>query len=508
MDFISTLPQDKKAIFGNKYDFDEDKFFDNKKIGFDQSLGFDQKIDSNKNPFFTDDSGIDFSSFTMGPEPIQKKSYDDFFAQQEDIFLSALNQFSTQKQSDSSFDEAAITSFMNSLNLGIPSTLPQKKEPAPILPPQLQAQITQPQEGGLNMGQPKPMIPTQPGSFMTNQLPQFKREAQKDSTTPTNNPPRNRPHPMYPSFIFRYYSPDYDQPLWRYIDLQKKIQGPYSGRLMDEWYSQGHLPLDLKVTVGENNGYKTIRELADYIVQKTINGDGPPPPKKGETLIMQLIKNRPELANLATNNENLPLKAKTIDQIEQQLTSKQDFRDMSPTYRQPKPMHDYGSKNQYHRSGSHGDHDHKNQKNKNKQNNVKEDNRDHHHHHDHKHQNQNTQKQAHGQGHIPPTIQSQPQSQILAAPVYQIKPKTIQASNSSTNQSSTNTNAPTNQPNTNPLMMLAGSLGNTSNPNDMTNQLKNMLGLIKPTPNVETKPQHPPKIDTSDFPSLGEATKK
>lgn len=49
---------------------------------------------------------------------------------------------------------------------------------------------------------------------------------------------------------------------------------------MDDWYSHGHFPIELKVTRGSENEYKTIKELAEFIVTKIINGDGPPPDKR------------------------------------------------------------------------------------------------------------------------------------------------------------------------------------------------------------------------------------
>lgn len=72
-----------------------------------------------------------------------------------------------------------------------------------------------------------------------------------------------------PDFIFKYFSPDYDAKVWSYVDLEQKTQGPYSGRTMDEWYSKGYLPLELHVTIGKSNGYRTLKELAEVIINHT-----------------------------------------------------------------------------------------------------------------------------------------------------------------------------------------------------------------------------------------------
>jgi len=70
----------------------------------------------------------------------------------------------------------------------------------------------------------------------------------------------------YPTFVFKYFSPDYDMKFWNYIDLEGNVQGPYSGRTMDEWYSKGYLPLDLKVTYGKSNSFRSLKDLIEVLV--------------------------------------------------------------------------------------------------------------------------------------------------------------------------------------------------------------------------------------------------
>jgi len=39
---------------------------------------------------------------------------------------------------------------------------------------------------------------------------------------------------------------------------------------MDEWYTNGHLPLELPVTLGRNNEFRTLKDLADTLAQNQI----------------------------------------------------------------------------------------------------------------------------------------------------------------------------------------------------------------------------------------------
>jgi hypothetical protein len=165
----------------------------------------------------------------------------------------------------------------------------------------------------------------QGGNFMTNQLPPFKREA-----------PKHKPNPSIPSFIFRYFSQDYDDKVWYYIDLQKKVQGPFSGKMMDEWYYNGHLPLELHVTMGKNNGYRSLKELAEMIVNRSLSEEQTAnqemqanknnfqsQQQTQSTNVNEILKNRPDLAKLMAEQQKQQEIAKMMaEQQKQQISTK------------------------------------------------------------------------------------------------------------------------------------------------------------------------------------------
>jgi len=181
-------------------------------------------------------------------------------------------------------------------------------------------QMQQMQQGGgfdpmgQQMGPRFGQLPQQPYGGAQQQLPQYKRDPQREmmgagpgGPSPGGQqgyPRQEKINPSYPSFIFKYFSPNYEDKLWYYIDLQKRVQGPFTGKTMDEWYSNGHLPLTLNVTIGRNSGYKSIKDLADLIVSRTIQGDEYEKKQNlqnqqgqgGFSGINDLLKNRPDLA--------------------------------------------------------------------------------------------------------------------------------------------------------------------------------------------------------------------
>mmetsp|Transcript_23848 Transcript_23848/g.20821 ORF Transcript_23848/g.20821 Transcript_23848/m.20821 type:complete len:106 (+) Transcript_23848:2038-2355(+) len=95
---------------------------------------------------------------------------------------------------------------------------------------------------------------------------------------------------------------------------------------MDEWYSGGHFPIELKVTLGTGNEYKTIKELAELIVTQTINGDGPPPDKRQPpkpSPVQELIQGNPDLVKQTSGEQDLHGdKAKTLDEVETGVSNK------------------------------------------------------------------------------------------------------------------------------------------------------------------------------------------
>jgi len=131
-----------------------------------------------------------------------------------------------------------------------------------------------PSEGNQNMyrGQQQQMQPQpQYGNkgYMGAQQGVTKQGSQTHIQQSQSPVPKSTSSGTPPDFIFKYFSPDYDAKVWSYVDLEQKTQGPYSGRTMDEWYSKGYLPLELHVTIGKSNGYRTLKELAEVIINHT-----------------------------------------------------------------------------------------------------------------------------------------------------------------------------------------------------------------------------------------------
>lgn len=93
----------------------------------------------------------------------------------------------------------------------------------------------------------------------------------------------NIPKVLPPSIVFKYFSPNYDDKVWSYVDLEGKLQGPFSGRTMDEWYSKGYLPLELNVTIGKGNGFKGLKDLVEIIVNHNTQGESQSPMAKTQT---------------------------------------------------------------------------------------------------------------------------------------------------------------------------------------------------------------------------------
>lgn len=53
---------------------------------------------------------------------------------------------------------------------------------------------------------------------------------------------------------------------WFYIDPSGNEQGPFNGDMMQEWLAGGYLNLDLQIRRKEENGFKTLRELCESLL--------------------------------------------------------------------------------------------------------------------------------------------------------------------------------------------------------------------------------------------------
>lgn len=404
-------------------------------------------------------NGVDFSKLTFESD----LRYDDHFntRQDDDIISAAFSQFSNQGYSDSY--ESDISSFVKSLSVGVPTTFRTtsflSKANSEVKP------------------EPKPIIP----EFTQNtQLTQVKKEVPKDANHNVLGGPKKRPMPMYPSFVFRYYSADYDQPNWWYIDSEEKKLGPFSGKHMDQYYADGTYPLDLKVTIGENNQYKTIKEIADFIVAKTINGDGPPPEKKAKPQNEMISKLVEQLGNkdLPSSGDHPPLKAKTLDEIEVPVNYE---KWAPPMIKTEKKKDEKG-------------HHNKNYNNKNYHNNHNNNNNEQGHNNNYKKNYQNQNNRQNNQNYNQ-NYQNQGN--------YEQNYNNYNRNNAQRmgGNMANNLNNQNNQP------LIATNNLNIANPNDQAQQLKGLLGMIKPeikTQQTQIHVNQVPKIDNADFPSLGE----
>lgn len=409
------------------------------------------------------------------------KYNDDFKNADDERINAAFNQFSFKSNY-----ETDIESFVKTLSVGVPTTFNKTSRLTGLNNPE--TKIINPQV----IEAPKTSHP----DFMVQQLPQFKREAPKENTN-TNilGGPKKRPTPMYPSFVFRYYSSEYEQQNWYYLDNEEKKCGPFSGKDMDKWYGDGTLPLELKVTIGENNQCKTIKEIADYIVAKTINGDGPPPekkPKPQNEMIAKLMTQIGDKADLVTAGDHPPLKAKTLDEIEVPVNyekwapplvkvDKKKDHDKNHGDRQ----HNNYKRNNYHNNNEQGHNNYKN--NYQNQNNK------------YGHNNQNYNQNYQNQGNNYNNEQNKDQNNYM-------KPKTL-VSRPGGNMVQ-NFNNQSGQP------LIPTNNLNQSAPNEATLQIKGLLGMVKPEIKTQQQQQtqiqvnQVPKIDQADFPSLGETYMK
>lgn len=339
-DLLEMLKKDKNQLFGTKV---IEKKKEESKAPEPQKTFQQPTINTNSGNFggggFSGggySGGVDFAKLMFETNQQTQQQQSNYFFNQDDDdekWGTAFSMFSAKpknfKHGEQSLD-SALKNFVSGLGLG-PSTSPVKitnQQPTIIRPSTLQPQNTiqqnvnqqtNQQQSGYSMmgGIQQNQLQTTQDQLMNIIQPPLRKEASKEIPNLVQGP-KKRPNPMYPSFIFRYYSGEYDAPMWFYMDKEKKW-GPYSGKSMDQWYADGYLPLELKVTVGEENQFRTIREIADYIVTRTINGDGPPPEKKKpqnealNKLMETMDKN--DIKNLSSNFV-APMKAKTVDEIE------------------------------------------------------------------------------------------------------------------------------------------------------------------------------------------------
>lgn len=424
--------------------------------------------------FESSNNNVDFSKLTFESDVRYEDNFDNI---QDDKINAAFSIFSSSNGYSDNY-ETNINSFLKSLSVGVPTSFRST------------SLLTKANSNENNKSQVIEAPKTQQPEFIQHQqLPQFKREAPKDTTNLNIlGGPKKRPMPMYPSFVFRYYSSDYDQQNWYYLDGEEKKVGPFSGKSMDQWYGEGTLPLELKVTIGENNQYKTIKEIADFIVAKTINGDGPPPekkPKPQNEMISKLMEQLGNKTEIAGTGDHPPLKAKTLDEIEVPV----NYEKWAPPLvkAEKKKDHDkphgdrqnYKKNQNYHHNNEQG-HNNYNKNYQNQNNKYGQQNQNNY-NQNYKNQGHNYNEQNRDQNNyaLPKTLVSRPGGNIPQ-----------------------NANLTSNQP------LIPTNNLNQSNPNEATLQLKGMLGMVKPEiktqQQTQTQVNTVPKIDQADFPSLGE----
>jgi hypothetical protein len=227
-EFSSGLSQDKRAIFGDRYI--------ESKGETDSQRSNTNRSDGSKN--VARDSG-DFSKVSF--ENDRANLSDEFNMQQGEYYGTAgMRTNQQQPQFNMNFN---------------PSEMNQN-----MYRGQQQQSQGQPQGMNAQYGNKGYMMGAQGQQQGT-----VRREGSATSLPQTTAPKTTTP----PDFIFKYFSPDYDAKVWSYVDLEQKVQGPYSGRTMDEWYSKGYLPLELHVTIGKSNGYRSLKELAEVIINHT-----------------------------------------------------------------------------------------------------------------------------------------------------------------------------------------------------------------------------------------------
>lgn len=114
------------------------------------------------------------------------------------------------------------------------------------------------------------------GNMQEQASPTMRRDSPGSSST-------NIPKVLPPNIVFKYFSPNYEERIWSYIDLEGKLQGPFSGKSMDEWFSKGYLPADLSVTVGKTNGFKSLKDLIEIIATHNAQAQAESPSAKTQT---------------------------------------------------------------------------------------------------------------------------------------------------------------------------------------------------------------------------------
>ena len=106
----------------------------------------------------------------------------------------------------------------------------------------------------------------------------------------------NQPKPNLTLKVFEKFSgPNYDKKLWYYVDRAGKRQGPFTGKEMDDWYREGYLPNDLIVTFGEGNGFRQLIELVKNVEESLVK-----PPPVQVTSMGKILPGLPNLASLTS----------------------------------------------------------------------------------------------------------------------------------------------------------------------------------------------------------------
>ena len=75
-----------------------------------------------------------------------------------------------------------------------------------------------------------------------------------------------------PKFVFKYCGHNYEAKVWFYTDERNLIQGPFSARQMDEWYTNNQLQSELSISkgMGNNSNFKPLSHFVERAIQKEI----------------------------------------------------------------------------------------------------------------------------------------------------------------------------------------------------------------------------------------------
>lgn len=321
--------------------------------------------------------------------------------------------------------------------------------------------------------------------------------------------PQTMPN-VFSSFVSFGFKPD----AWYYLDRQKIRQGPFTTKQMNEWYMGNHLPMDLPITSGENINFMSLRELIDLVFRPSgVNNTVKPQPmnyptypqqpilqqqqpiiqqqvspqqdNKGQFQFSQLLEN-PMLQQFATQKGTtspspMNMNMKTAEELEEPQLGQDSYGQYGNYNRKKSGQNDGNSKKNHQNNQQYG------------------------HNNAYNNQGMSPQQYTSSIGMLQPGLAF---PQDLGNPnVHQSKRKPSGNMKQQGQPQQQNTNAKTqkngkqgmNQP-------------QPSNPDDMTNSLKMMLGIgglgnISLGVGEGDSKKKAPAFDAMDFPSLTDSNK-